>query len=140
MLTVNCSKVRVQYCILTTGYWIRHEKNTSLTSPSSSPIRFSFRIAATYCIALYPGLPSQLFSRFSTATKKGEREGLGARLPIACMYLYYQLYAIIDILAFLYSRTLKGLLVWRSPPLAKNGGSGTDAVLDLSIWNADVKI
>ena len=31
-------------------------------------------------------------------------------------------------------------LVWRSPPLTKNGVSGTDAVLDLSIWNADVMI
>ena len=31
-------------------------------------------------------------------------------------------------------------LVWRSPPLAIHGGSGTDAVLDLSIWNADVMI
>ena len=36
--------------------------------------------------------------------------------------------------------TATHIIVWRSQPLAKNVRSGTDSVLDLFTWNADVMI
>ena len=36
-----------------------------------------------------------------------------------------------------YMYHVRSYIVWRSQPLAKNVGSGTDSVMDLFTWNAE---